>query len=142
MAKQKTYTGQKKGASAARQSRRTRVVNGGTATGTSTKSAAAKATVPRTAEEKAKIAQARYEREHPEEQDKKKKKRFQDGMMKRFIETMVINAMVIAGLGIVIVIRGWNSTPGKVSIPVMVGLGVLIVVMFIIQRKMGKRIGR
>ena len=115
MAKQRTYTGTKKGTSAARQGRRSRVVGGGTGGSGSSGS-----------------QEYRSVRDTPEYKERQKKS---------FIQNIIINAAVLGGFAIMLLLRGANAAPRKVSIPIMVGLGVLIVIVFIFQMKQRKKLG-
>ena len=117
MAKQRTYTGTKKGTSAARQGRRSKVVGGGS--GSSSGSSRAQ-------------QEYRSVRDTPEYKERQKK---------NFIQNLIINAAVLGGFAIMLLLRGTNTAPRKVSIPIMVGLGILIVLVFILQRRQRKKLG-
>ena len=116
MAKQRTYTGTKKGTSAARQGRRSRVVGGGSGTSGANNGK----------------QEYRSVRDTPEYKERQKKS---------FIQNIIINAAVLGGFAIMLLLRGTNTAPKKVSIPIMVGLGVLIVIVFIVQMRQQKKLG-
>ena len=110
MAKYRSYTGQKKGQSLARQSKRSKVAGGGTGTG-------------RGLDENARRDNAF----------------FKPGALKNLVSNLIISAVVIAGLAIAVTVKKWDEMPSTVNYAIVIGCGVLIIIMLILSFRSKKR---